>query len=75
VKDRVNTLMQPNLSINDLRAMPIPLPPASERENIIEKLLAIEAETQNLEAIYQRKLEALDELKRSLLHQAFSGEL
>ncbi|MFM2449817.1 MAG: hypothetical protein RIS44_2267 [Pseudomonadota bacterium] len=75
VKDRVNTLMQPNLSINDLRAMPIPLPPESERENIIEKLLAIEAETQNLEAIYQRKLEALDELKRSLLHQAFSGKL
>jgi len=24
---------------------------------------------------YQRKLAALDELKKSLLHQAFSGEL
>jgi type I restriction enzyme, S subunit len=34
-----------------------------------------EAETQRLESLYQRKLAALDELKKSLLHQAFSGEL
>ena len=75
VKERVNTLMQPNLSINDLRAMPIPLPPVGERERIIESLEALEEETQRLEALYQRKLEALDELKQSLLHQAFSGAL
>ena len=31
--------------------------------------------TQRLESIYQRKLAALDDLKKSLLHQAFSGEL
>ena len=75
VKARVNTLMQPNLSINDLRAMPIPLPPVSERECIIDRLSALEEETQHLEALYQRKLEALDELKQSLLQQAFSGNL
>ncbi len=28
-----------------------------------------------LEFIYKRKLAALDELKKSLLHQAFSGQL
>ena len=33
------------------------------------------AETQRLESLYQRKLAALDELKKSLLHQAFSGKL
>ncbi len=32
-------------------------------------------ETQKLETIYQRKQEALEELKKSLLHQAFNGEL
>ena len=32
-------------------------------------------ETQRLESIYQHKLIALDELKKSLLHQAFSGQL
>src|SRR5436190_16781 len=31
--------------------------------------------TQRLAALYRRKLAALDELKKSLLHRAFSGEL
>ena len=34
-----------------------------------------EAATQHLDSIYQRKLAALDELKKSLVHQAFSGNL
>ena len=33
------------------------------------------AETHRLESIYRQKLAALDELKKSLLHQAFSGQL
>ena len=33
------------------------------------------AETQRLESLYQRKLTALDELKKSLLHRAFNGQL
>jgi type I restriction enzyme S subunit len=36
---------------------------------------ALSSETQRLESLYQRKLAALDELKKSLLHRAFSGEL
>jgi len=32
-------------------------------------------ETQRLESLYQQKLNALDELKKSLLHRAFSGKL
>jgi len=32
-------------------------------------------QTRRPESIYQRKLAALDELKKSLLHQAFSGKL
>jgi type I restriction enzyme S subunit len=42
---------------------------------IVTKLNALLDETQRLEIIYQRKLTALDELKKSLLHQAFSGQL
>jgi hypothetical protein len=30
---------------------------------------------QSIATIYERKLTALDDLKKSLLHQAFSGEL
>ena len=34
-----------------------------------------EPETQRLASLYQQKLLALEALKKSLLHQAFSGEL
>jgi type I restriction enzyme S subunit len=34
-----------------------------------------EAATQRLESLHQQKLSALDDLKKSLLHQAFSGAL
>ncbi|MCK9506146.1 MAG: restriction endonuclease subunit S [Porticoccaceae bacterium] len=45
------------------------------QEQIVRELDSLQEETQRLESIYQRKLEALDELKQSLLHQAFSGQL
>jgi type I restriction enzyme S subunit len=32
-------------------------------------------ETQRRESLYRQKLTALNELKKSLLHQAFSGQL
>lgn len=47
----------------------------SAQKHIVEKLDALRKETQRLESIYRQKLAALDELKKSLLHQAFSGEL
>ncbi len=75
VKARVNTLMQPNLSIADLRALPIPLPALPEQRDALAKLLRLEEQTQRLESIYRRKLAALDELKKSLLKQAFSGQI
>jgi len=46
-----------------------------EQERIVAELDALAAETQRLESIYRRKLVALDELKKSLLHQAFTGQL
>ncbi len=46
-----------------------------EQQSIADKLDALREETQRLESLYQRKLAALDELKKSLLHQAFSGML
>ena len=46
-----------------------------EQEAIAQKLGAVREETQRLEVIYRQKLTSLDELKKSLLHQAFAGEL
>jgi type I restriction enzyme, S subunit len=42
---------------------------------IVKKLNGMREETPRLASLYQRKLAALDELKKSLLHQAFSGQL
>jgi type I restriction enzyme S subunit len=50
-------------------------PPLREQHSIADNLESLRAETKRLESIYQQKLAALDELKKSLLHQAFSGQL
>ena len=46
-----------------------------EQKAIVAKLDAMLAETQRLARLYERKHAALEALKKSLLHQAFSGEL
>ena len=52
-----------------------PFPSVTEQKLIVTKLNALSDETQRLESLYQQKLTALDDLKKSLLHQAFSGQL
>ena len=47
----------------------------TEQQTIVRKLDALRAETQKLEAIYQKKIEDLEELKKSILQKGFSGEL
>ena len=51
------------------------LPSVQKQIELSAQLDALHEETQRLESLYQRKLAALDELKQSLLHQAFSGQL
>ena len=51
--------------------------PASveEQRKTVIQLDDLRDETQRLEAIYQQKLTLLDDLKKSLLHRAFNGDL
>ncbi len=58
-----------------LNELPILVPPITEQRLIIAKSEELLCEVQHLESIYQKKLAALDGLKKSLLHQAFTGEL
>ena len=46
-----------------------------EQQIIVQKLDALSAETKKLEAIYQQKVNDLEELKKSVLQKAFAGEL
>jgi len=61
---------------DNLRRIVIAFPKSQqEQRRIVAQLDALSEETQRLAAIYSRKLAALEALKKSLLHQAFSGEL
>jgi type I restriction enzyme, S subunit len=51
------------------------IPSLSEQIDITKKIDRLAIETQRLEAIYRQKLTALNELKQSILHKAFTGEL
>ena len=53
----------------------LPLPPLSELRRAVARFEELSTETQRLAALCQRKLAALDALKKSLLHQAFAGKL
>ncbi|MFI0546469.1 MAG: restriction endonuclease subunit S, partial [Brachymonas sp.] len=46
-----------------------------EQAKVVSKLDTLREQTQALASLTQRKIAALDELKQSLLHQAFSGAL
>jgi len=66
---------QKNLSLGKIKEILIPLPEPTVQRAVVSHLRSVMDETQRLESLYQRKLAALDELKKSLLHQAFSGAL
>lgn len=64
-----------SLNQGTLSRLEIPFPSISEQAKMVESIEAFQHESQRLEGIYQQKLIALDNLKKSLLHQAFTGEL
>jgi len=64
-----------NLSNQSLSNLVIALPKLDKQNQIINKLDNLSIETQRLEAIYQQKLAALNELKQTILQKAFTGEL
>ena len=65
-----------HVNMKDIRAFMITSVPSLEvQDQVIEKLADISFECETLEAAQARKLADLDELKKSLLHQAFSGQI
>jgi type I restriction enzyme S subunit len=66
---------QANINMGTFENERFPFPSVTEQRSIVTKLDALSEESQRLESIYRQKLTALDDLKKSLLHQAFSGQL
>ncbi|MDI1237034.1 MAG: restriction endonuclease subunit S [Polaromonas sp.] len=65
----------PGISRGDVLHLLCPMPPPKKMHEVITLIRCMADKTQRLESIYKQKLIALDELKKSLLHQAFSGAL
>jgi len=66
---------QGGFNATKLSELQIPIPSLQEQQTIVQKLDALSVETKKQEAIYQKKLEDLEELKKSILQKAFSGQL
>lgn len=63
------------LKLGMIKDLKISLPSPQEQIRLVSLLDSVLEDTQRLESLYQRKIAALDELKQSLLQQAFSGQL
>jgi len=80
VADELNALKSGTTNVSaiyfkNLKSLTIPIPSMTEQKMIAARLESLVAETQRLAVIYERKLTGLDALKKSLLHQTFSGQL
>jgi type I restriction enzyme S subunit len=71
----VSGMAQPKLNQKMLNSILLPWPNLNEQTAIVEQFDALSTETKKLEAIYKSKLSSLEELKKSVLKQAFSGKL
>jgi type I restriction enzyme S subunit len=65
----------PNLNVKSVREFIVFIPPLTTQKNVVEEIKLISEQQNQLKSVYQKKLSSLDELKKSLLQKAFSGEL
>jgi type I restriction enzyme S subunit len=63
------------LKLGMIKELEITLPPVQEQDRQLKLLSDLLEQVEDLESIYRQKLTALDDLKKSLLHQAFSGQI
>lgn len=65
----------PQLTVPMLKEYSIPLPKLEEQQSIIDELEILGGYIDHVRKIYNQKLNALTELKQSILQKAFLGEL
>jgi type I restriction enzyme, S subunit len=59
----------------DLAKLSLPMPDVLTQQRVLASLVELSHQCSQLSEFQERKVAALDELKKSLLHQAFSGQL
>jgi type I restriction enzyme S subunit len=70
-----NGTRQANLSTETMKGLFISFPLIEKQKSIVQKLDALSKETKKLEANYTQKIADLEEMKKSVLQKAFSGQL
>jgi type I restriction enzyme S subunit len=66
---------QDNINLGTFENERFPFPDLLTQKHMVALLDDLSTDLQRLKEVYERKLAALDELKESLLHQAFTGQL
>ncbi|RNF51579.1 hypothetical protein EBI00_06710 [Marinomonas hwangdonensis] len=65
----------PGISRHDVLDLELSLPALNDQTSVLKKIKKFNTQTLALEKIYTDKIRAIDELKKSILQKAFSGEL
>lgn len=73
--DYVSGMAQPKLNQKMLNSIIIPFPSLIEQQALIDNLNVFSEKSNKLEVIYQKRLNYLEDLKKSILQKAFAGEL
>ena len=63
------------LTLIKIKNVVINLPPIKKQISITQDIDELHLKTKKLETIYNQKIKDLEELKKSMLHKAFNGEL
>ncbi|MBE7535375.1 MAG: restriction endonuclease subunit S [Anaerolineales bacterium] len=58
-------------SVKILKEISVPFPPLGEQRRIVQRLDELSKETRRLEAAYRQKMEDVEELRKSVLKEAF----
>ncbi len=65
-----------HVNMKDIRALDVEsIPPLLVQRDIVSIVGKASQENERLASLYKQKLTALEALKKSLLHQAFTGKL
>lgn len=66
---------QANINMGTFENELFPFPPVDEQKAIVKKLNELAARCNSLEGIYAKKINDLEDLKKTILQKAFSGDL
>lgn len=69
-----NKAALPSINQSTLIQLEIPVPSLKEQKKIINHLDNLLAATEKLRMIYQKKMNALNELNKTILHHSFTGQ-